>query len=104
MRHHDNHSQDYGRLQVHVFSYTVNENTQSERRTTRRLQTLDVQLNSMRLTQATVSRNLRRDQHEISAPPLVCARSGYLHTICSDVTQTKDFITTTHEISAKLKK
>ena len=35
--------------------------------------------------------NLCRDQHEISAPPLVCARSGYLHTICSDVTQRKGF-------------
>ena len=69
----------------------MNENTQVQRRTTRRLQTLDVQLNSTRLTQATVFHNLCRDQHEISAPPLVCARSGYLHTICSDVTQRKAF-------------
>ena len=29
-----------------------------------------------------------------TAPPLDCARSGHLHTICSDVTQRKDFITT----------
>ena len=31
--------------------------------------------------------NLCRDQHEISAHPL----SGYLHTICSDVTQRRGF-------------
>ena len=37
--------------------------------------------------------NLCGDHHEISAPPLVCARSRYLHTICSSVTQRKDFIT-----------
>ena len=48
----------------------------------------DVQLNSTRLTQVTVFHNSCRDQHQISAPPLVCARSGYMHTICSDVTQT----------------
>ena len=42
----------------------MNENTQAERRTTRRLQTLDVQLNSTRLTQATVFHHLCRDQHE----------------------------------------
>ena len=47
--------------------YSCQENTQAERRTTRRLQTLDVQLNSTRLTQATVFHNLCRDQHEISA-------------------------------------
>ena len=40
----------------------MNENTQAEK-TTRRLQTLDVQLNSTRLTQATVFHNLCRDQH-----------------------------------------
>ena len=67
----------------------MNENTQVKRRTTRRLRTLDVQLKSTRLTQATAFHNLCRDQHEISAPHLVCARSGYLHTICSDVTQRK---------------
>ena len=52
---------------------------------------LDVQMNSTRLSQATVFHNLCRDQHEFSAPPLVCARSGSLHTICSDVTQRKGF-------------
>ena len=36
-------------------------------------------------------RSLCRDHHEISAPPLVCARSGYLHTICSGVTQRRGF-------------
>ena len=52
---------------------------------------LDVQLNSTRLTRATVFHNLCRDQHEISAPPLVCARSGYVQTICSDATQRRGF-------------
>ena len=37
----------------------------------------------------TVFHNLCRDQHEITAPPLDCARSGYLHTICSVVTKEK---------------
>ena len=37
----------------------------------------------------TVFHNLCRDDHEISAPPLDCARSGYLHTICSVVTKEK---------------
>ena len=31
----------------------------------------------------TVFHNLCRECHEITAPPLDCARSGYLHTICS---------------------
>ena len=53
---------------------------------TRRLVTQDVQLNSTRLTRATVFHNLCRDQHEISTPPLVHARSG---TSCSDVTERK---------------
>ena len=35
----------------------------------------------------TVFHNLCRDHHEINAPPLDCARSGDLHTICSVVTQ-----------------
>ena len=52
---------------VQLNSERENENTKAERRTTRRLQTLDVQLNSTRHTQATVSHNLYRDQHEISA-------------------------------------
>ena len=43
----------------------------------------------------TVFHNLCRDYHEITPPPLDCARSGYLHTICSVVTQKEDFITTT---------
>ena len=37
----------------------------------------------------TVFHNLCRDYHEITAPPLDCARSGYLHTICSVVTKEK---------------
>ena len=37
----------------------------------------------------TVFHNLCRDYHEITAPPLDCARSGYLHTICSIVTKEK---------------
>ena len=35
--------------------------------------------------------NLCRDQHEIAALPLVCARSGFFYTICSDVTQRRGF-------------
>ena len=42
-----------------------------------------------------VFHNLCLDYHEITAPPLDCARSGYLHTICSVVTGGRDFITTT---------
>ena len=42
-----------------------------------------------RLTVLTVFHNLCRDYHEITAPPLDCARSGYLHTICSVVTKEK---------------
>ena len=37
----------------------------------------------------TVFQNFCRDYHEITAPPLDCARSGYLHTICSVVTKEK---------------
>ena len=37
----------------------------------------------------TVFHNFCRDYHEITAPPLDCARSGYLHTICSDETKEK---------------
>ena len=37
----------------------------------------------------TVFHNLCRDYHEITAPPLDCARSGFLHTICSVVTKEK---------------
>ena len=37
----------------------------------------------------TVFHNLCRDYHEITAPPLDCARSGHLHTICSVVTKEK---------------
>ena len=51
-----------------------------------------------RLSQASVFHNLCRDQHEIIAPPLVCTRSGHLRTICSDVTQRKDFITTSQTV------
>ena len=43
----------------------------------------------------TVFHNLCRDYHEITAPPLDCARSGYMHTICSVVTKEMIFITTT---------
>ena len=53
-------------------------NTQAESRIdTKDCWTQDVQLNSTRLTQATVFHNLCREQHEISTPPLVCARSSY---------------------------
>ena len=45
--------------------------------------------------------NQCRDHHEITAPPLVCARSGYLHTICSDVTQRKGFITTPQTVVSR---
>ena len=59
-------------------------NTQAESKMdTKTAEKQYVQLNSTRLTQATVIHNLCRDQHEVSAPLLVCARSGYLHTICS---------------------
>ena len=37
----------------------------------------------------TLFHNLCRDHQEITAPPLVCARSGHLHTICSVVTKEK---------------
>ena len=37
----------------------------------------------------TVFHHLCRDHHEITAPPLDCARSGHLHTICSVVTKDK---------------
>ena len=37
----------------------------------------------------TVFHYLCRDYHETTAPPLNCARSGYLHTICSVVTKEK---------------
>ena len=42
-----------------------------------------------------VFHNLCRDYHEFTAPPLDCARSGYLHTICSHRHKREDFITTT---------
>ena len=41
----------------------------------------------------TLFHNLCRDYHEITAPPLDCARFGYLHTICCH--KREDFITTT---------
>ena len=39
----------------------------------------------------TVFHNLCRDYHEITAPPLDCARSGYLHTICFSRHKREDF-------------
>ena len=86
-------SQDHGQSQMHM-SKQLNREGQTtihklKNKMDMKTTETDCTYEFTRLTQMTVFHNLCRDYHEITAPTLDCAPSGYLHTICSVVTKEK---------------